>query len=113
MPSPFPSPWKEREFVEQVITPAVMKNGSWSGEIRLRHFKTGQAIPVTYNCFRIDDPGRGEPINFGVVASDITARKRLERELERERDHLRLLLEHTRLVIRGRSTRLQLFIRSA
>src|SRR5262249_9219201 len=36
---------EDREFVEQIITPAVLKNGSWSGEIRFRHFKTGQGIP--------------------------------------------------------------------
>ncbi len=82
----------DRAFVEQVVTPAVMKNGSWSGEIRLRHFKTGEAIPVIYNCFRIDGAEPGEPMNFAAVARDLTERKRLEHELERERDRLRLLL---------------------
>jgi PAS domain S-box-containing protein len=90
---------EDRAFVEQVITPAVLKNGSWSGEIRFRHFKTGQAIPVIYNSFRIDDPARGEPINFGAVARDITVRKRLERELEGERDRLRLLLDLNNRVV--------------
>jgi len=90
---------EDREFVEQVITPAVLKNGSWSGEIRFRHFKTGQAIPVIYKLFRIDDPARGEPINFGAVARDMTVRRRLERELERERDRLRLLLELNNRVV--------------
>jgi formate hydrogenlyase transcriptional activator len=82
-----------------VVTPAVLENGSWSGEIRFRHFKTGQAIPVIYNCFRIDDPGMGEATNFGAVARDITERKRLEHELERERDRLRLLLDLNNRVV--------------
>jgi formate hydrogenlyase transcriptional activator len=54
---------------------------------------------VIYNPFRIDDPARGEPVNFGAVARDITVRKSLERELERERDRLRLLLDLNNRVV--------------
>src|SRR5205823_6329658 len=56
---------EDRPFVNQVLWPTVMEKGSWSGEIRFRHFKTGQAIPMLYSAFRIDDPETGQPINIG------------------------------------------------
>jgi PAS domain S-box-containing protein len=84
---------EDREVIERVVIPAVLQKGSWSGELRLRHFKTGQAIPVDYNSLKIDDPQSGEPVRLGIVAHDISQRKYLEHQLERERDRLSLLLD--------------------
>jgi PAS domain S-box-containing protein len=69
---------EDRQFVNEVLWPTVLKKGSWSGEIRLRHFKTGDPIPVFYSGFRIDDPETGQPINVASVCRDITERKRAE-----------------------------------
>jgi len=71
---------EDRQFVNEVLWPAVLKKGSWSGEIRFRHFKTGEPIPVLYSAFRIDDPETGRPANVGNVCRDITERKRAEAE---------------------------------
>ena len=76
---------EDRQFVNEVLWPAVLEKGSWSGEMRFRHFKTGDPIPVLYSAFRIDDPETGEPVNIGNVCRDITERKRAEAEA-RERD---------------------------
>jgi signal transduction histidine kinase len=66
--------------VAEVLWPTVLEKGSWSGEMRFRHFKTGDPIPILYSCFRIDDPKTGQPVNVGNVCRDITERKRAEAE---------------------------------
>jgi PAS domain S-box-containing protein len=76
---------EDRQFVNEVLWPTVLEKGSWSGEMRFRHFKTGDPIPVLYSVFRIDDPVTGQPLNMGNVCRDITERKRAEAEA-RERD---------------------------
>jgi PAS domain S-box-containing protein len=71
---------EDRQFVNEVLWPTVLEKGSWSGEMRFRHFKTGDAIPILYSCFRIDDPETGQPVNVGNVCRDISERKRAEAE---------------------------------
>jgi PAS domain S-box-containing protein len=78
---------EDRRFVNEVVWPTVLEKGSWSGEMRFRHFKTGHPIPILYSCFRIDDPETGQPMNVGNVCRDITERKRAEAEA-RENDRL-------------------------
>src|SRR3984957_3257355 len=36
----------DRQFVNEVLWPTVLEKGSWSGEVRFRHFKTGDPIAV-------------------------------------------------------------------
>src|ERR1700682_5180152 len=72
---------EDRQFVNEVLWPTVLEKGSWSGEMRFRHFKTGDTIPVLYSAFRIDDPETGQPVNVGNVCRDITDRKRAEEKL--------------------------------
>src|SRR6202022_2590743 len=72
---------EDRQFVNEVLWPTVLEKGSWSGEMRFRHFKTGDPIPVLYSAFRIDDPETGQPVNVGNVCRDITDRKRAEEKL--------------------------------
>jgi PAS domain S-box-containing protein len=40
---------EDREFVTTVLWPSVLEKGSWSGEMCLRHFKTGDPIPIHYS----------------------------------------------------------------
>jgi signal transduction histidine kinase len=56
--------------------------------MRLRHFKTGDPIPILYSAFRIDDPKTGQPVNVGNVCSDITDRKRAEEKLRASEQRL-------------------------
>jgi C4-dicarboxylate-specific signal transduction histidine kinase len=62
----------------QLLETSILTSGSWSGEIRFRHLKTGKPIPVFYQGFRIDDPETGTPTNIAVVCRDISARKDAE-----------------------------------
>ena len=77
---------EQRDFVAEVVLPAILKDGRWSGELAFRHFGTGAAIPVLYDLFRVDDPRMGEPINFATVTRDITERKRAEEAMRAARD---------------------------
>ncbi len=61
-------------------TSAVNRDGYWSGETTLRHFKTGNLIPVIANTFLIRGAA-GSPIAMATVQHDITDRKRAEREI--------------------------------
>jgi PAS domain S-box-containing protein len=91
----------DRQFVNEVLWPTVLEKGSWSGELCLRHFKTGDAIPVLYSAFRIDDPETGQPVNVGNVCRDITERKRTEaqaRENERRYREMEMELAHANRV---------------
>jgi PAS domain S-box-containing protein len=92
---------EDRQFVNEVLWPAVLEKGSWSGEMRLRHFKTGDPIPVLYSSFRIDDPETGQPVNVGNVCSDITKLKRAEveaREKDRRYSEMQMELAHANRV---------------
>jgi signal transduction histidine kinase len=69
--------------------------------MRLRHFKTGDPIPIHYSAFRIDDPKTGQPVSVGNVCSDITERKRAEEKLRASEQRLldaRMSLAHANRV---------------
>ena len=92
---------EDRQFVNEVLWPTVLEKGSWSGEMRFRHFKTGDPIPVLYSAFRIDDPETGQPVNVGNVCTDITERKRAEaeaRENDRRYREMQMELAHANRV---------------
>ena len=92
---------EDRQFVNEVLWPTVLEKGSWSGEMRFRHFKTGQPVPVLYSAFRIDDPETGQPVNVGNVCRDITGRKRAEskaRENDRRYREMQTELAHANRV---------------
>jgi len=92
---------EDRPFVNEVLWPAVLEKGSWSGEMRFPAFKTGEPIPVLYSAFRIDDPETGQPVNVGNVCRDITERKRAEakaREDDRRYREMQSELAHANRV---------------
>jgi PAS domain S-box-containing protein len=81
---------EERARVREELWPTAIREGRWVGEINLRHFKTGAAIPFLVDWFRIDDPRTGQPMNIAAVNRDLTAQKEAEAELR----HLNETLEH-------------------
>ncbi len=84
---------EQRQFVAEVVLPAVIKDGRWCGELTFRHFVTGATIPVLYDLFRVDDPATGRPINFATITRDLTERKRIEAERESEQKTLATVVE--------------------
>src|SRR3984893_7159912 len=92
---------EDRQFMTEVLWPTVLEKGFWSGEMRFRHFKTGDPIPVCYSVFRIEDPETGQPVNVGYVCRDITERKRAEaeaRENDRRYREMQMELAHANRV---------------
>jgi PAS domain S-box-containing protein len=71
----------------------VLEEGRWVGELNLRHFETGELIPVLWDVFRLDDPRTGEPANFATITRDISERKRAEEALRESHRRIENILE--------------------
>jgi len=71
-------PPHEQRRVMKDIFPALYKDGSWSGEVTFRHFRTGVPIPVLWNVFFLKDKESGVMQNFACIARDISETKRIE-----------------------------------
>lgn len=72
---------QERERFEQEILPSALRDGRWEGEIQLKHFKSGVAIPMLHNLFFIKEQGTDRRIAMATIGRDMTARKQAERTL--------------------------------
>jgi PAS domain S-box-containing protein len=79
------------QIVTDELIPTVQSNSNWNGELRYRHFKTGEPIPVYLNCFRIDDPETGQSIGMASVARDL----RPEKAAHNEQYKLLTLIDHS------------------
>jgi len=76
----FVSP-QDRTTVQREIWPLVLRTGRWKGEFDLRHFGSGMPIPFLVDCFRIDDPRSGQPMNVATVSRDLREQKGSEAAL--------------------------------
>jgi PAS domain S-box-containing protein len=76
----FVSP-QSRTMVQREIWPLVLRTGRWKGEFDFRHFGSGMPIPFLVDCFRIDDPRTGEPMNVATVSRDLSEQKNSEAAL--------------------------------
>jgi len=74
---------KERVRARDEYWPIMMRTGRWTGEVKLRHFKTGAAMPFLVDWFRIDHPRSGQAMNIATVSRDLRDQKRYEVELRR------------------------------
>ena len=80
---------EQRQFVEEVVLPAVATDGRWSGELTMQHFVTEAKIPVWYELFRVDEPVTGQPVNFATITRDLTESKRADAALRESDERLR------------------------
>jgi PAS domain S-box-containing protein len=62
------------------VLPVVYSGKLWWGEVLLKHFRTGELIPVEMRAFPICD-ANGEVIAIANVSRDIRERKRAEGEI--------------------------------
>src|ERR1700716_1573601 len=88
----FVSP-RHRRAVEDEVWPLVLRMGRWKGELDLRHFGSGIPIPFQIDCFRIDDPRTGEPMNVATVGCDLSAQNNSEAALLHMNDTLERRVE--------------------
>jgi PAS domain S-box-containing protein len=56
--------------------PTVMQSGRWVGELRFRHFTSGEDIPFMVDWFRIDDSRKGRALNIAAVCRDLRAQRK-------------------------------------
>lgn len=87
-------------FIQQVAIPALHRDGHWSGEVRLRHFKTGEIIPTLWNAFAIKDPA-GRTIAWANINPDLRRLKRAEQGLIEKEAKLRHSLEQLKMALRA------------
>ncbi|RCH53870.1 hypothetical protein DJ568_15125 [Mucilaginibacter hurinus] len=58
-------------YVQREVLPNVIREGRWTGIMKVRHLKTGEIFPVFNSCIRIDDPETGTPMAVGAVMRDM------------------------------------------
>ncbi|QIP14197.1 PAS domain S-box protein [Spirosoma aureum] len=83
------------DLVEKEVLPSVMNTGSWSGEMLVRHLKTGEIFPVFNNTIRIDDPYSGQPVAVGAVMRDRRPEMLAQRTLEESELFSRNVFHHS------------------
>ncbi|NJD05786.1 MAG: PAS domain S-box protein, partial [Methylococcaceae bacterium] len=75
--------WPEdRAHIESEAVPALLREGRWCGEVRFRHFKTGEPIHTLWNAFVIRN-AKGAPVAWVTNSPDLTPLKRIEAEAVR------------------------------
>ncbi len=67
---------EDRREMRERIMPDLLQNGSWKGECRLSHFKTGAPIPVEVHFFIIKDLSSGRPVAINTIMREIIGRAR-------------------------------------
>jgi PAS domain S-box-containing protein len=81
---------EQRSFAAEVIVKSMIERGRWSGETCFRDWRTGEAIPVSYEHFLIHDPRSERVLGMGTITRDISEARRVTREREEslEREHI-------------------------
>ena len=88
-------------FADQV-TPVVLQTGHWQGELCFRNLRTGAAVSVLSDVFRIDGSD-GRPLHMATVSRDIRERKRSEELLDRHNRLLRSVAAGSAILVTERS----------
>jgi PAS domain S-box-containing protein len=76
-------PPEDRAFASDVILKKMFEQGHWSGETHFRHWKTGEAIPVSDEHFLIRHARSGRILGMGTITRDISGARRAAAERER------------------------------
>ncbi len=60
----------DRPRIEEEAIPALQRDGRWSGDVRFRHFKTGQPISTKWKATLIHDDD-GKPVAWATVSPNL------------------------------------------
>ncbi|WP_102961319.1 sensor histidine kinase [Mangrovicella endophytica] len=71
----------DRSRFRSEILPEVARSGLWSGEVTLRHFGTGEALPVRFTIFPLVDDADAR-IGYGTIITDLRAQKAADAQRE-------------------------------
>ena len=83
---------RKEQVISEVI-PALKDKGYWEGDLRYVNLKTGQPVDVHAMTFTIYDPETGDPLFLANVSLDITARKKAERALAKEKANVEYIID--------------------
>jgi len=83
---------RKEQIISEVI-PAMEDKGSWEGDLQYVNLKTGQPVDVHAMTFTIYDPETGDPLFLANVSLDITARKKAEKALAREKANVEYIID--------------------
>jgi PAS domain S-box-containing protein len=87
---------EDRALIFDEFFPAVIRDGAREVEVRFRHFKTGEALWMTYGVVALRDPA-GRLTGLATVSRNVSERKRMEetlREADRRKDDFLAILAH-------------------
>jgi PAS domain S-box-containing protein len=84
---------EDRERMEQEVMPILERDGHWAGELRFRHFITGESIPMLMQLFFIKEQSGDGRIAMATISRDISARKHGEQVLRDSEERFRLMVE--------------------
>jgi PAS domain S-box-containing protein len=73
--------FKKHAVKMEGIFSQLHRAGTWRGEVRFRHFTSGDQIPLETHAFVVRDPKTGQATAFANICQDIRERKSLEREM--------------------------------
>jgi PAS domain S-box-containing protein len=75
----------DREHIEQLAVPTLIREGSWSGEVRFRHFKTGKPIHTLWDAFVIRDE-QGQTVAWATISPNLERMKLLQEALRESQE---------------------------
>jgi len=70
-----------KDLLPQMMS-TVMREGKWQGEMRFRHFKTGEIIPMMQHTFVVRDEVSGQAVALGTIAHDMRQQKKAAEALQ-------------------------------
>lgn len=70
-----------KDLLPEMIS-TVMREGKWQGEIRFRHFKTGEIIPMLQHTFVVREEVSGQAVALGTIARDMRQQKKAVEALQ-------------------------------
>lgn len=93
--------------LHQEVVPAVLAQGNWQGVMDIRHFQTGERIPLFFNSTLVRHPDTGEPLGIGTVGREIGLLQRIDQERQAATEALAQLNQELEDRIRQRTAELQ------
>ncbi len=81
-----------KPFLNDVIIPTLLSQGSWNGELTFRHLKTGERIPILYDLFLSKDSETGKFTNITTISRDVTDLKKAKVKQQLNEDKYRNLI---------------------
>ncbi len=86
------------ERVDEFRT-SLRSRGSWQGQTTLRHFGTGEEIPVAVDAFVVTGPTETAPLGLAMVQRDLRPQLRAEAELASRIHEQQVVAEVGRLAL--------------